>query len=61
MVFVFAVLCILNLSIRSAEKLRSLGVSVIVRPDAPWEKAAADYGSVEFQHTMSFRTEFLMR
>jgi hypothetical protein len=35
-------------------------VAVIVPKDAPWIKKAGDYGSVEFQETMTFRTEFLM-
>ena len=45
---------------RSASKFRSHGCPVIVQHDAPVEKPAADYGSVEFQETMTFRTEFLM-
>ena len=45
---------------QSASKFRSHGCPVIVRHDAPTEKPAADYGSVEFQETMTFRTEFLM-
>ena len=45
---------------RSASKFRSHGCPVIVQHDAPTEKPAADYGSVEFQETMTFRTEFLM-
>ena len=45
---------------RSASKFRSNGCPVIVQHDAPTEKPAADYGSVEFQETMTFRTEFLM-
>ena len=45
---------------QSASKFRSHGCPVIVLRDAPAEKPAADYGSVEFQETMTFRTEFLM-
>ena len=45
---------------RSASKFRSHGCPVIVQRDAPMEKPAADYGSVEFQETMTFRTVFLM-
>lgn len=44
----------------SATNFRKRGVAVIVRHDAPWIKKAGDYGSVEFQETMTFRTEFLM-
>ena len=44
----------------SAEALRSPAVPVIVRPHASYKKEAADYGSVEFQETMSYRTEFLL-
>jgi len=39
---------------------QSRGVAVLFRKDAPWIKKAGDYGSVEFQETMTFRTEFLM-
>ena len=45
---------------RSAEALASPTVAVITRPHAPYQKEAADYGSVEFQETMSYRTEFLL-
>ena len=45
---------------QAATKFRSHGCPVIVRRDAPMEKPAADYGSVQFQETMTFRTEFLM-
>jgi len=33
--------------------------NVIVSPDAPEERAAADYGDKAFQETMTFRTNFL--
>ena len=45
---------------RSAEALASPSVSVITRPHASYQKDAADYGSVEFQETMSYRTDFLL-
>ena len=44
----------------SASNFKKRGVAVIVRANAPWIKKAGDYGSVEFQETMTFRTEFLM-
>jgi len=44
----------------SASNFKKRGVAVIVKKDAPWIKNAGDYGSVEFQETMTFRTEFLM-
>lgn len=43
----------------SYELFLSLGVPVITVPNAPYIKAAADYGSTEFQDTMTFRTNFL--
>ena len=46
--------------IKAADTLRSPTVPVIVQAQAPYEKQAADYGSVEFQETMSYRTDFLM-
>ena len=46
--------------IKAADTLRSPTVPVIVQAAAPYEKQAADYGSVEFQETMTYRTEFLM-
>ena len=45
---------------KAADTLRSPDVPVIVQSQAPYEKQAADYGSVEFQETMTYRTEFLM-
>ena len=45
---------------RAAQALQSESVAVITRPRAPLEKAAAEYGSVEFQETMTYRTEFLL-
>ena len=44
----------------AAAKFRARGVPVIIRANAPDKKEAADYGSVAFQETMTFRTEFLM-
>ena len=46
--------------LKAADTLRSPNVPVIVQAAAPYEKQAADYGSVEFQETMTYRTEFLM-
>ena len=46
--------------VKAADTLRSPTVPVIVQANAPYEKQAADYGSVEFQVTMSYRTDFLM-
>ena len=46
--------------VKAADTLRSPDVPVIVQAQAPYEKQAADYGSVEFQETMTYRTEFLM-
>ena len=47
--------------VRAADTLRSADVPVIVQAAAPYEKQAADYGSVEFQETMTYRTEFLQQ
>jgi len=44
----------------SARIFRALGAPVIVSDSAEEELPPADYGSVSFQRTMSFRTEFLM-
>ena len=44
----------------AAAKFKARGVPVILRANAPDKKEAADYGSVAFQETMTFRTEFLM-
>ena len=44
----------------AAAKFKARGVPVIIRANAPDKKEAADYGSVAFQETMTFRTEFLM-
>ena len=43
----------------AAAKFKARGVPVIIRDNAPDKKEAADYGSVAFQETMTFRTEFL--
>lgn len=43
----------------AASFFKQRSIPVIVRKNAPQTKPAADYGSVEFQETMSFRTEFL--
>lgn len=40
-------------------QMQQRGIPTIVRANAPDMKAAADYGSVEFQETMTYRTEFL--
>jgi len=35
--------------------------NIVVSPDAPEKKSAAEYGSIEFQVTMTYRTSFLGR
>jgi len=44
----------------SARIFRALSVPVIVPPNAAEELPPSDYGSVDSQRTMSFRTEFLL-
>ena len=44
----------------AARKFQARNIPVIIRANAPEIKQAADYGSVAFQETMTFRTEFLM-
>eukprot|EP00276_Gloeochaete_wittrockiana_P003736 CAMPEP_0184666052 /NCGR_PEP_ID=MMETSP0308-20130426/59860_1 /TAXON_ID=38269 /ORGANISM="Gloeochaete witrockiana, Strain SAG 46.84" /LENGTH=948 /DNA_ID=CAMNT_0027110431 /DNA_START=288 /DNA_END=3134 /DNA_ORIENTATION=+ len=46
----------------TAEFFRSRGLyNVVVSPDASEKKTAAEYGSIEFQVTMTYRTSFLGR
>ncbi len=45
----------------AARKFRARGVPVIIDANAAESKAAMDYGSIGFQETMTYRTEFLMR
>lgn len=45
----------------SYREMNALGTDVIVTPNAPLHKAAAEYGSKEFQDTMTYRTTFLLK
>jgi hypothetical protein len=47
--------------ISSYDELSKLGASVIISHDAPLKKAGSEYGSKEFQETMTFRTNFIFK